>query len=134
MKYSSLLVAFTLCCLTACSQKPVETPAPAPSALPPASVPAGHPDLGVSTMASVAPKPPLTQKAQVLSTINVTQFTYLEVKQDNNTRWLATTTSAAKKGDTIQFEEGTLMTNFYSKVLNRTFPSITFVGNVVVAN
>jgi len=85
-------------------------------------------------MASVAPKPPLTQKAQVLSTINVTQFTYLEVKQDNNTRWLATTTSAAKKGDTIQFEDGTLMTNFYSKVLNRTFPSITFVGNVVVAN
>lgn len=88
----------------------------------------------LSKTGQTAQLPPLTQKAQVLSVINVTQFTYLEITQDNKTRWLATTTSAAKKGDTIQFDEGTLMSNFNSKILNRTFPSITFVGRVVVSN
>jgi hypothetical protein len=81
-----------------------------------------------------AGKPALTQKAQVVSVINVAQFTYLEVKQDNNTRWLAATTNSAKKGDTVQFDEGVLMTNFTSKALNRTFPSISFVSNLVVGN
>lgn len=85
-------------------------------------------------MGQSAPLPPLTQKAQVLDAINVTQYTYLEVKQDNNTRWIATTTSPAKKGDTIQFDDGMVMTNFYSKILNRTFPSITFVGRLVIDN
>lgn len=145
MKYLSLLVALLALSLTACGQKPAETPVPpAPAAAPSASLPAGHPPLDASKMTQAAPAlpgaaptaqlPPLTQKAQVVSVINVTQFTYLEVTQDNKTRWLATTTSAAKKGDTIQFDDGTLMTNFNSKILNRTFPSITFVGRVVVAN
>jgi hypothetical protein len=72
----------------------------------------------------------------VLSTINVTQYTYLEVMQDNKTRWLATATpaaAAAKKSDTIQFDDGTLMSNFNSKLLNRTFPIITLVGRVVIS-
>ena len=38
------------------------------------------------------------------------------------------------KGDTIRFDNGTVMNNFNSKILNRTFPSITFVGRVVVGN
>jgi hypothetical protein len=141
MKYSSLLAALITLSLAACGQKTAETPAPqAPATAPSATLPAGHP----TGMAQTAPElsktgqtaqlPPLTQKAQVLSVINVTQFTYLEITQDNKTRWLATTTSAAKKGDTIQFDEGTLMSNFNSKILNRTFPSITFVGRVVVSN
>jgi len=146
MKYRSLLAALLACSLAACGQKPAETPPPQmPATTPPAAtLPAGHPALDTSKMPQnmtelpksmqTAQLPPLTQKAQVLSTINVSQFTYLEVTQDNNTRWLATTTSAAKKGDTIQFDNGTLMTNFTSKILNRTFPSITFVGRVVVSN
>lgn len=146
MKYRSLLPVLMACSLAACGQKPAETPPPQmPATTPPAAtLPAGHPALDTGKMpqnATELPKsmqtaqlPPLTQKAQVLSTINVSQFTYLEVTQDNNTRWLATTTSAAKKGDTIQFDNGTVMTNFTSKILNRTFPSITFVGRVVVSN
>ena len=144
MKYSSLLVALIAISLTACGNKPVETTpfvAPAASA-PAASLPAGHPAIGSAMMPQntvdpanamqAAALPPLSQKAQVLSTIDASQYTYLEVKQDNNTLWLATTATNAKKGDTIQFDEGTVMTNFNSKILNRTFPSITFVGRVVV--
>jgi hypothetical protein len=75
----------------------------------------------------------LTQKATVISAIDVPQFTYLEVKQDNQTRWLAASTIAVKKGDIIQFDNGATMENFNSKILNRTFPSITFVNRVTVA-
>ena len=146
MKRSSLLVTLSVFTLVACGQKPAETPpAPMPIASAPMSaLPAGHPAMNAGNMpqnASELPKsmqtaslPPLTQTAKVLSTINASQFTYLEVTQDNNTRWLATTTSAAKKGDTIRFDNGTVMNNFNSKILNRTFPSITFVGRVVVGN
>ncbi len=134
MKYLSLLAALIAFSFSACGQKPSETPAPqAPAAIPSVSLPAGHPSVDTVKMAQTAPEPPLTQKAQVLSAVNVTQYTYLEVKQDNKTRWLATTTTPSKNGDTIQFDDGSTMLNFYSKVLNRTFPSITFVGRVVVA-
>jgi hypothetical protein len=75
----------------------------------------------------------LTQKATVISTQDVPQFTYLEVKQGDQTRWLAASTIAVKKGDVIQFDNGSTMLNFSSKTLNRTFPSITFVNRVVVA-
>lgn len=138
MKHAYLFAALTALSLVACGQKPAETPAvPAPVTQAPAAAPAlptGHPAVDAEKMVQPAPLPPLTQKAQVLSTIDVTQYTYLEVTQDNKTRWLATTTVAAKKGDTIQFDEGTTMVNFNSKILKRTFPSITFVGRVVVAN
>lgn len=135
MKHPSLFAALIAFSLIACGQKPAETPAPqAPAAVPSASLPAGHPSVDAAKMIQTAPEPLLTQKAQVLSTIKVTQYTYLEVMQDNKTRWLATTATTAKKGDMIQFDDGTLMINFNSKILNRTFPSITLVGRVVVAN
>jgi hypothetical protein len=76
----------------------------------------------------------LTQKATVISSQDVPQFTYLEVKQGDQTRWLAASTIAVKKGDVIQFDNGSTMTNFTSKTLNRTFPSITFVNRVTVVN
>jgi hypothetical protein len=144
MKYSYLFAALTALSLAACGQKPSDesfVPAPAaqpaaqlPAATPAVPLPAGHPPVEATKMVQAAPLPPLTQQAQVLSSIDVTQYTYIEVMQDNKTRWLATTTVAVKKGDTIQFDDGTTMTNFNSKILNRTFPSITFVGRVVVSN
>jgi hypothetical protein len=137
MKYSSLFAALIAFSLTACGQKSAETPAPQAPATPSASPSLGLMSKDAAKMAQTTPEPMLTQKAQVLSAINVAPYTYLEVTQDNKTLWLATTATAAataKKGDTIQFDNGTLMTNFSSKMLNRTFPSITLVGRVVVAN
>ena len=158
MKHSYLFAVLIAFSLTACGKNPAETPAPQAPVAPPASPSLGLMSKDATKMAPVAPsvspplglmsrdaaktapaaaEPALTQKAQVLSAINVAPYTYLEVTQDNKTRWLATTATAAataKKGDTIQFDDGTLMTNFNSKVLNRTFPSIALVGHVVVAN
>ncbi len=93
------------------------------------SLPSGHPPVGANKGAADIP---LAQKAKVLSVIDVPQYTYLEVTQNKKTLWLAAATVAAKKGDVIRFDEGMVMTNFKSKSLNRTFPSITFVNRVVV--
>lgn len=95
-----------------------------------AAPPAGHP--AVDTKGQGAPAAQLPQKAKVLNVIDVPQYTYLEVTQNNKTLWLAAVTVAAKKGDVIRFDDGMAMTNFHSKSLNRTFPSITFVNRVAV--
>ena len=123
--------------MTACGKKPVDTASPtrAPAVAPSGSLPAGHPVIGETKTPQT--EPALTQKAQVVSVINVTQYTYLEVMQDNKIRWLATAVpaaAAAKKNDTIQFDDGAQMSNLNSKLLNRTFPSITLLGRVVIAD
>ena len=96
----------------------------------PSAAPSPHP---VQMPAAGAPNASLPQKAKVLSTIEVPQYTYLEVTQNKKTRWLASTKVAVKKGDVIRFDDGAEMTNFHSKALNRTFPSIFFVSHVVVS-
>ncbi len=96
------------------------------------SLPAGHPPVDAANTNKAAAEIPLPKKAKVLKVIDVPQYTYLEVTQDKKTLWLAATTVAAKQGDVVQFDEGMVMTNFKSKSLNRTFPSITFVNRVVV--
>ena len=73
-----------------------------------------------------------TQKATVVSAIDIPQFTYIEVKQNNQIRWLASKTVTTKKGDVIQFDRGETVENFSSKALNRTFPSITFVNRATI--
>jgi hypothetical protein len=95
-------------------------------------VPSGHPPIGVKSQDQGASDAQLPQKAKVLSTIDVPQYTYLEVSQNNKTTWLAAPTVAVKKGDVVRFDNGMTMTNFHSKSLNRTFPSILFVNTVVV--
>ena len=37
-----------------------------------------------------------------------------------------------KRGSTIRYEDGSVMLNFYSKLLKRTFESVMFVGSIVV--
>ncbi|MBI4291914.1 MAG: hypothetical protein HY661_10580 [Betaproteobacteria bacterium] len=98
-------------------------------AAPPAGV---SPHQGMQMPSAAAPEAKLSQKGKVQSAINVPQYTYLEVTQNKKTRWLAVSTVAVKKGDVIRFDDGMEMTNFHSKSLNRTFPSVFFVQRVVV--
>lgn len=76
----------------------------------------------------------LPMKGKVISVTDSHQYTYIEVKQDQKVIWLAAPTIALKKGDIIRFEDGLVMTNFFSKSLKRTFPSIIFVGKVAISN
>lgn len=77
-------------------------------------------------------KPALTQTGKVLNTLNVPSYTYVEVSQGKKTMWLAASTAAVKKGDMVRFDDGMVMTDFYSKSLKRSFPSIVFVNSLVV--
>jgi hypothetical protein len=73
-----------------------------------------------------------SQSGKVLSTMDVPSYTYVEVLQGDKKMWLAAATAKVKKGDTVRFDNGMVMTNFYSKTLKRTFPSIVFVNSLVV--
>jgi len=95
-------------------------------------LPAGHPPMGAKSEAKGMTDAQLPQKAKVLSTIDAAPYTYLEVTQNKKTVWLAANAVPAKKGDVIRFDDGMVMTNFHSKTLNRTFPSVTFVNRVVI--
>ncbi len=96
-----------------------------------ADLPPGHPP--INSNHSVQAEVPLAQKATVVDIINVPQYTYLEVSQNNQSRWIAAPTITVKKDDVVEFDNGMIMENFHSKTLDRTFPSIAFVNRVVLS-
>jgi hypothetical protein len=96
------------------------------------SLPPGHPSVNMMGGNSAPQEIPLTQKAKVLSTIPAPPYVYIEVRQNNKSAWLAANALPLKKGDVIRFDDGMVMTNFHSRTLNRTFPSVLFVNRVVV--
>lgn len=134
MKYIALFAALIMLTLTACGKEPSEEPF-VPTPMSSESLPAGHPPMNSADQtATLSGESEVVQmeNATVVSAIDVPQFTYLEVTQNNQTRWLAASTITAKKGDVIQFDSGSTMADFNSKALNRTFPSITFVNRATV--
>ena len=96
------------------------------------SLPSGHPTLPAKAEGKGAPEAQLPQKGKVLSTLDAKPYTYIEVSQNKKTIWLAANAIPLKKGDVIRFDNGMVMTNFHSKTLNRTFPSVLFVNSVMV--
>ncbi|MGP1677507.1 MAG: hypothetical protein ACTS6J_10155 [Burkholderiales bacterium] len=117
MKFSPVLFALAVLSASVAAAQPL---------------PAGHPGVNTKNAGNGAPEAQLPQKAKVLSTIDAAPYTYLEVTQNKKTLWLAANAVPAKKGDVIRFDNGMVMTNFHSKTLNRTFPSVLFVNRVVI--
>lgn len=140
MKRLAFVTTLTILTLSACGKEaPKEpfVPSPINETAPIPPLPAGHPVLSPSgqvlTPADAAQAEP-TETATVVSSIDVPQFTYIEITQNGQTRWLAAKTIATKKGDVIHFDTGSNMVNFSSTTLNRTFPSITFVNKVTIGD
>jgi len=107
----------------------------APSMDPGMSMPSGHPDVGMGAphdVPSGVPAGVALQRATVVSSIDVPQFTYIEVEQDGKNRWLAGTSIEVKKGDVVEFAEDSTIDNFTSKTLNRTFDTLTFISHAEV--
>ena len=96
-----------------------------------APAPSGHPVTQGAAGAPAANKP-LPNKGKVVSTIDTGMYTYIEVSRGKDNTWIAVTSMPVKKGDTVAYDEGAVMTNFYSKTLNRTFPQVIFVGRASV--
>ena len=102
------------------------------------AAPAGHPSPSMSAdmmkPAKNTPDGDLPLKGKVLSTLEASEYTYIEVAQGKEKLWLAAPKVAVKKDAVVRFEDGAVMTNFRSKLLDRTFPSVMFVNRVVVTN
>lgn len=74
----------------------------------------------------------LPYEGTVVSAIDVGGYVYIEVTAAGKTAWIAAPQSAPlKKGDRIEFADGTVMTDYYSKTLKKTFPTVMFVNKVV---
>ncbi|MBI5428884.1 MAG: hypothetical protein HY938_00300 [Nitrosomonadales bacterium] len=71
-------------------------------------------------------------KGKVLDVIDTSMYTYLQVSGDKGPIWLAASKTKVAKGATIGYPNGAVMTNFYSKSLNRTFDTIIFLDKVEV--
>lgn len=103
-----------------------------------AAPPPGHPSAVAGADLLQLPKETsdadLPHKGKVITAIDTNQYTYIELAQDSKTLWLAAPTVAVKKDNVIRFEDGAVMTNFHSKTLNRTFPSVMFISRVVVTS
>ena len=84
-------------------------------------------------MPDKAPAPAeLPHEGTVRAAIDANQFTYIEVERAGKTEWIAAPLMAIKVGSTIRYEDGAVMSNFYSKLLKRTFAGVMFVGHVGV--
>ena len=130
MKFSVVLLVLSSISAYAAAE-PATVPAAAIEST--AADPSSHPHMSIPVMEEPEPlEIKLTQKARVLSAINTQQYSYLKVSQDKKTIWLAGAPVAAKKGDMVSFDDGMVAANFHSNILNRDFPSITFVNKVVV--
>ena len=64
----------------------------------------------------------------ITNIINVTSYTYVEVKTKDSTVWAAAPTTQVKVGSKITFSTQMPMQNFHSESIDRTFPLIYFVG------
>jgi len=71
-------------------------------------------------------------EGQVVSTMDSAGYTYIEVEQNGQKDWLSAEPVKVSVGQKIQFEEFSLMTNFRSESLQRTFPAMRFVNTVKV--
>jgi len=74
----------------------------------------------------------LAGEGEVISTMDSAGYTYIEVRQGDKSDWLASEPVKVSVGQRIRFEEFSLMTNFRSESLMRTFTSMRFVNEVKV--
>ena len=156
MKLSTFFATLIVVSLTACDKNPADepfVPAGKPTSanqkslnplydtqMPDATgatgeLPPGHPAVNNTEPEAPrddAPNVEMVERGIVISTINIPQFTYIEVKQGDQVRWLASAEIILEQGDQIKFDAGSTMFNFNSKVLDRSFDSITFVNRVAI--
>ena len=67
---------------------------------------------------------------KVLSMVNSAGYAYLELETAGGVKWLAASQAPVKVGDNVTWKGGSVMNNFTSSSLNRTFDQIIFVAAV----
>jgi hypothetical protein len=69
-------------------------------------------------------------KAVVKEVIHAAGYTYLNVTEKRKSTWIAIPGMDISKGEKISYSGGMEMTDFHSRELNRTFPSILFLEGI----
>lgn len=69
-------------------------------------------------------------RGQVLSSIQVPSYTYIEVRSNGRNIWIAGNPVEVAEGDIISWGQAAVMQNFKSKALDRVFDEILFVSGV----
>lgn len=67
-----------------------------------------------------------TVSGEVLEVKDVEIYTYMRLKTKDGETWAAVSTAAVKKGAMVTIENPMVMTDFESKSLKKTFPTIIF--------
>ena len=91
---------------------------------PDAAKPDGHPDMQA---AETTPQ----FDGKVLQILNAGSFTYIEVQADTSKVWVAAPQFQVQTDSIVIVPEGKLMTDFYSKSLDRTFEKVYFVAGIL---
>ncbi|MCU7905269.1 MAG: hypothetical protein KZQ76_05305 [Candidatus Thiodiazotropha sp. (ex Epidulcina cf. delphinae)] len=102
-----------------------------------AEVPAGHPPVDHEAIAKQAAEQPMPDlksmtHGKVVSVLNTQGYTYIELSRDKGTAWVAVPETVVKAGDTVHYKDGPAMQNYKSRTLDRTFPSVIFLSQVIV--
>lgn len=67
---------------------------------------------------------------RVLSVVQVSGYTYIEVRNNGRNLWLAGNPVEVAEGEIISWADSAMMRNFESKALNRTFDELMFVSAI----
>jgi hypothetical protein len=73
--------------------------------------------------------PPGTHGVTIAEVLQTPNYTYLQVKENDQQFWIAVVAAEYKPGDSLYYSRAMEMKDFKSKELNRTFPSIFFVDD-----
>ena len=72
-------------------------------------------------------------QGKALTVKNAAGYTYIEIERASGANlWLAVPETPVNVDDTISWQGGSMMQNFTSKSLDRTFPEILFAGGVTI--
>jgi hypothetical protein len=96
-------------------------------------LPAGHPTVREAleaTGAGTSEAAALPNQGKVVSTLQSSGYTYIEVEHEGNNIWLAAPQVELADGALIRYGQGITMANFYSNGLKREFEQIFFVDRV----
>lgn len=102
---------------------------------PPPGHPSNHPSVGEAAQALSLSENDgvvnLPYEGKVLQAIPSNAYVFIEVETSIGVIWLSAPLTDLNKGDVVRYDRGTVMTDFYSKKQQITFPKIMFVGRVV---
>jgi hypothetical protein len=76
------------------------------------------------------PLPNGIREVTILESIQVKDYTYIEVSENDNNFWIAVPSMPVEKGQSLYFSKSLEMKNFKSPTIDKAFESILFVEDI----